>query len=232
MKKYYATECNPESYDYRCYYDEYMAEEDNIWAGGNSRNFGETNEDLRRDVVKALENAFYDIYEADDVTEEDRIDTIKYYFKKKNKQSLSELEIDELTNLVRMFNSCSYRDENDIICQVLTILHDEVFEYGVINGCCQGDWLEIIYPESKRDLIPWIEAVWFATGTEFRVTEEPVEDEDHIGDTYEYCTYTNLWRDSDIKEWLCKEIGCKPEELVVRKISGEHHYTTYDYEEI
>lgn len=231
MKKYYATECNPESYDYRCYYDEYMAEEDNIWAGGNSRNFGETNEDLRKDVVRALENSYYDLFEVDDVTDEDRVDTVRYYFKKTNKEALTDYEIDLLTNLSRMFSTCSGSDENDIICQVLTVLHGEAFEHGVIKGCCQGDWLEIIYPESKRDLLPWIESVWFATGTEFRITEEPVE-ENEVDDAIQFCAYTNLWRDADIKEWLCKEIGCNPEELVVRKISGEHHYVKYDYEEI
>ena len=94
-----------------------------------------------------------------------------------------------------------------------------------------NEWLEIIYPESKKDLIPWIEAVWFATGTEFRITEEPVE-EDEVDDAIQFWAYTDLWRDKDIKDWLCKEIGCSPEELVVRKISGQHHYVKYDYEEI
>ena len=62
MKKYYATECDPETYDYRCYYDEDMAVYDNIWAGGNSRNFRETNEDLRKDVVRALEDSCRSLY--------------------------------------------------------------------------------------------------------------------------------------------------------------------------
>ena len=231
MKKYYATECDPENYDYRCYYDEDMAEYDNIWAGGNSRNFGETNEDLRKDVVRALEDSYYDLFEVDDATEEDKINTVRYYFKKVNKEELTDSEIDLLTNLSKMFYECIKSDENDIICQVLTVLHGEVFEHGVIHGCCQGDWLEIIYPESKKDLIPWIEAVWFATGTEFSITEVPVE-EDEVDDAIKFHAYTDLWRDADIKAWLCKEIGCSQDELVVRKISGTHHYVKYDYEEI
>ena len=231
MKKYYAIQCDPETYDYRCYYDEDMAEYDNIWAGGNSRNFRETNEDLRKDVVRALEDSYYDLFEVDDATEEDKINTIKYYFKKVNKEALTDYEIDLLTNLSKMFYECARSDENDIICQVLTVLHGEAFEHGVIKGSCQGDWLEVIYPESKKDLIPWIEAVWFATGTEFRITEEPVE-EDELDDAIQFCAYTDLWRDADIKAWLCKEIGCSPEELVVRKISGQHTYVKYDYEEI
>lgn len=231
MKKYYATECNPESYYYRCYYDEDMAVEDNIWAGGNSRNFGETNEDLRRDVVRALEDSYYDLFERDNVTKEDRINIVRYYFKKVNKEALTDYEIDLLTNLSKMFYECARSDENDIICQVLTVLHGEVFEHDVIHGCCQGDWLEIIYPESKKDLIPWIESVLFATGTEFRITEEPVE-EDEVDEAIHFCAYTNLWRDADIKAWLCKELGCSQDELVVRKISGQHHYVKYDYEEI
>lgn len=230
MKKYYAIECAPENFNYEMYYDDLMATEDNIWIGGN-RDFSTTNADLREDTVKALEDAYYDIYEADDVTEEERIDAIKYYFKKENKQPLTELEIDELTNLVRMFNTCSRRDENDIICQTLTILYGKIFESSMIRGSCQGDWLEIIYPEDKRSLVPYIEAVYFATGTEFRITEEPVE-ESELDEADCFYDYTELWKDADIRDHLCETIGCKPEELVIRKICGEHHYVKYDYKEI
>ena len=112
MKKYYATQCSPESYNYRCYYDEDMAVYDNIWAGGNSRNFRETNEDLRKDVVRALEDSYYDLFEVDDTTEEDRVDTVRYYFKKVNKEALTDYEIDLLTNLSKMFYECARQDEN------------------------------------------------------------------------------------------------------------------------
>lgn len=249
MKKYVATQCDPEWFDYKMYYDEGMAEEDNIWAGGN-RDFCETNASLRKDVVRDLEDCAYDLEATrDDYTDEnneitDRAeyeaevnDTIRCYFRKNNKEALTDEEIATLARLCEEFKTCSSRDENAIICEVLTIEFGEQFEEGEIHGCCQGDWMEIIYPASRKAMIPFIEAVWFATGTEFAITADKIEvgenneiDEEKIEETGTYFDYTGLWRDEDIKNWLAENLHCSPEEIVLRKIKDTCVTRHFNYE--
>lgn len=230
MAKIYAMQCDPEWFRYEDYYDEDMAAEDGIWAGGN-RQFGDTNEDLRKDIVRKLDDAYYDAYEVDDPDNTPE-EVIRYYFTKNSKEALTDLEVAELSNLVRTFHSCSSRDENDIICQVLTITNGKTYECGTIHGCCQGDWMEIIYPEERKAMINWIEAVWFATGTEFRITCDSYDEEPDLSEVDVYHDYTELWKPEDIKAWIAENNHVSPEDVVIKVISGTHHITTYDYKEI
>lgn len=244
MKKYYATEADLEWFDYEIYYAESQAEEDHIWIGGN-RNFTEINEDFRKTIVKNLENCAYDLDAlksefTDETTgtitdtklfEAEQRNLIKYYFAKENKTDFLDEEIINLIKLIQDYVSIRSELENDVICQVLELLYGEPFLNGTITGSSQGDWLRIIYPESSAARIPFIEAVMFATGTEFRITTEPVELTE-LEDADCFHDYTELWKDEDIREWLCATLNCKSEELVIRRISGQRTLITYDYKEV
>ena len=244
MKKYYATEAAPEWFDYEIYYDESRAEEDHIWIGGN-RNFIEINEDFRKTIVKNLEDCAYDIGIAiDEATDADlggvidqaalevkENEVVKYYFTKNDKTPLSETELHDLVILAREFVDGTYSDENSTICKVLELLYGEPFLNSTITGSSQGDWLRIIYPESRAAIIPFIEAVMFATGTEFIITTEPIELAE-LEDADCFHDYTELWKDEDVRAWLCATLSCKSEELVIRKISDQHTHITYEYKEV
>lgn len=244
MKKYYATEAAPEWFDYETYYDESRAEEDHIWIGGN-RNFTEINEDFRKTIVKNLEDCAYDIEAAiDEATDADlggvidqaalevkEEEVVKYYFTKNDKTPLSEMELHDLVLLSQDYVSIRSELENDVICQVLEIIYGEPFLNSTITGSSQGDWLRIIYPESRAAIIPFIEAVMFATGTEFIITMEPTELAE-LEDAECFYDYTELWKDEDIRDWLCATLSCKSEELVIRRISDQHTHITYDYKEV
>ena len=229
MKKYYAIEEPSEEFEPSRYYDELQAMEDHIWWGRNDR-LCEANVDLRENIVNSLEDAYSDMYD-DDMSREDYDAAFAHHFAKKDKTPLTTQEHDKLVGLVRDFESCFSRDENRIICQVLEILRGEPFSYGAIRGASQGDWLEIIYPTSRANSIPYIQAVLFGTGTEFRITTEAVE-ADEVEEADCYCDYTELWKSEDIRAWLCNSLQCKPEELVIKKIAAQHTYVKYDYEEI
>jgi len=224
MKKIFAKQLDCECFDYRAYYDEDMAVEDQVYIGGN-RNFCGFNEDLRASVVKAFEECRYDLETVDsdvddgEMTDEEgnaqRLDLCKNYFEglKGKEVKFSDEQYFKLGSLSREFWTCRSSDENDLVCEALSILHNKEFVNGTIRGCCQGDWNKYICPKERQDFVTgYVKAVYFATGTEFQITCEPIEvdsdDVDEIESKFEeaevYCDYTDLWKDDDIKEWIAK----------------------------
>ena len=103
---------------------------------------------------------------------------------------------------------------------------------GTIHGCCQGDWARYICPKSMEDSVPYIEAVLFGTGTEYMITAEPIESPDDFDDADVFSTYTERWRDDDIKAFLAEEVRCDVSELVVQNIAERHTHVTFTYKEI
>lgn len=228
--KIYATEVDSENFDYSCYYDEDMAEEDGIWAGGN-RDFAEINPDLRKDVSRALESAYHNLYDIEDFHDVDINieETLNYWFKKSSGDPLTEAEQKTLLKLVGDFFYCTSADENGIICKVLTIITGKVYKEGVIRGYSQGDWLKIIYPEEIQERLSWIEAVLFATGSEFAITTEAIEEKD-LDDAEVYYDYTNLYKPEEIKAWIAENNHVGVDDVEIRLISNRRTQYIYEYD--
>lgn len=247
-KGYYAKQLDPETFNYEDYYDEDCAVSDNFWAGGN-RDFCDINKELRSDIVRSLEDCQYDIgVVRDDYADEDNVITdqaayedelervVRSYFSKADGSELTVEEVNDLALYCEHFSTCRSVDENDYICCVLEIIYGKKFINGTLHGCCQGDWLEYICPEDMQDRLDYIEAVLFATGNEYQITEQAVNNWKEAEEAFEngesFGTYIHAWSDEEIREALAKDAGCDADQIHVKKISGKHHYVKYDYEEI
>lgn len=247
-KCYYAEQLSPESFNYEYYYDEDCAVSDAFWAGGN-RDFCDMNASLRDDVVKSLEDCQYDLgVVRDNYTNEDNTITdqaayeaeldkvVRGYFRKVDGSELTAEEVNDLARCCEQFATCRSIDENDYICEALSIIHGKEFVNGTIKGCSQGDWQDYICPKDMLDRVGYIEAVLFATGTEYRITDHEVNSWKEAEKAFEngesFTAYIREWGDEHIKAALAKEAGCDADQIHVKRISGEHHYVEYDYEEI
>lgn len=227
MNKYYAKPTSMEYFDYTVYYDEDMAKDDNFWAGGN-RDFGDINGSLRDDIKNHLENLDSDVETETDSEKTDKenvegiFNLVHYYFPKSPGRELQYIK------LANEFTYCESREENNIICKVLQMEYDEEFINGTITGNSQGDWMEYICPKKIANRVPYIEAVLFATGTEFAITEDKLDldgkTEDEINQAFDdadkFYDFTELWKEEDIKKWLADMIHCKPEEVEI--LEGEY----------
>jgi len=229
-KYYYARQLDTEYFDHRCYYSEEDAAYDNFYAGGN-RDFAEFNGDLRTDITKKLENCMYDLDAIDSDNMDEMLETLKYYF-----GDLSKDELFKLADLTKDFNDCSSSLEVSIIAQVLSIMKHEEFTSGLIRGNCQGDWAYYICPKAMENRIPWIEAVLFASGTEFVISEEKCTREEFENDfendkVFTYCAYTHHYNSQDIKEQFAEVLNCSPDEIKLLTIANTYTTVHYDYAE-
>lgn len=230
MEKYYARERKSDYFDYEIYFDEYEAERNKIWIGGN-RDFITINADLYNDIEYALNH----IYEEVDEDKDNNRKVVEYYLTPvKRMEAFTDAEIATIIECSTEFGA---RDNNDekTVARVLSIVYGKEFTTGTFRGCCQRDWIDYICPQEIADnkkYMEFIEAVFFATGTEFEVTDEKIASADEF-DSVENCTYyTAEWKDEDIKEDLARQIGCSVDEIAILKIKEEHHYVKYEYEEI
>lgn len=213
-KRVYAKQLDGECFRFEEHYDEEMASEE-LFAAYNSADRYGINESLILDTFKALENCDYDIGALNhDLSEEDRLaeirETVKYYFKPAGKAVYDDCKMDRLAALAEEFVSrASTERDYEIAKEALSIQYGEPFKYGWIKGSSQGDWMRYICPESiSKERVHWIEAVLFATGTEFMVcTDENQEEEPDWDECGMFVMYTDKWRDEDVKEDIKNILG-------------------------
>jgi len=241
MKKIYAREVDPEFFDYRAYLDEDMLEtgSGNLIAAYGNREFCGMNADLIKDIEAELQDCKYDIdvaREDDNLTLDEQLEevkkTVRYYFG--SKRALTDDETIRLIRLCDLFATSTARSEEfDIICEALSIKFGIKYDYTDIRGYCQGDYQYVFYPEdTSKDFIKFLEAVYFATGTEFAITEKMFEATPDFDEEVIYHDYTYLYRDEDIKNWIAKNAGVTPEEVCLVKIKSSYNVKHYEYEEV
>lgn len=196
--------------------------------------------DLRQHIVNAIDSISDDVDDEVRCLEDgkalaqvdiDRI--INYYLQKESREKFTVEETQQILALVGTFYDRD-ADEDAVICKLLELEYGEEFESGIIRGSCQGDYLYYLAPASTtKEMMKWIEAVLFATGTEFMISCQPYATKEDFEDANDfYCDYTYLWRDEDIKKWVAGNIGCSVDEVKLLRISDSHTITTYDYEEV
>lgn len=219
MGKFYAKQCDPELFNYEAYYNEEDAVNDKLWCGGN-RDFKEINSELISNAKQALDNYDYEIDKYDDVYE-----FIIDYLGEDWRDADKRIKGDKFEEICKNVEASL----NKKICSILELVYDEPFICGTIKGNDQSDWLYYICPESLRDRIRYIEAVLFATGTEFEVTEDQFDEKPDFRQVNTLTWYTYK---ADVKSELAEVMECDVEDLVVLTICGAHTVVYYEYEEI
>lgn len=99
--------------------------------------------------------------------------------------------------------------------RIFSILTGRKYDCRRINGCCQGDWNYIFFPEDEwtdQD-IDRFEIEYFNLGDEWKVVDE---DDPEFPVFY----YTHEWNHQVRKYELAQMIGCRPEELTMFEFVG------------
>jgi len=212
--KYWARQLDPEFFNYEVYYSEQDAENDLAWFGGN-RDYRDINEDLRKDIAKALEDIYYDIDNRDngDPDAESDYEIVNYYFHMPNRNEVPKIYIPKIVALAEEYSTCRSQDENEVLAEALSLKYGKRFVTGTIRGNSQSDWMDYICPAGLN--VDYIEAVFFATGTEFAITEDRYETEPDWSEANTFTAYTDEWSDTGLVTFVADELGCFPEDVVV-----------------
>ena len=236
MKKIYAAEIDSEHFDSEAYYPELAAVDDDVSILGNPRLFG-VNVAMVADVQNALNDCVSDFQDSD-VGEEDRNTTIHYEFGYLMGGEPTDDQLKRLYDSVDRYAKIGVMSEDEEICDLLEIIHGEPFVRRTIRGCCQGDWNGCYLPASKLDLLPYVEAVYFGTGTELAIA--PLENAEGksaeeiarevVGSPDCHYIYTESSDPAEIKKRVAESEGADPEDVALIKIGGAHTVKVYDYE--
>ena len=129
----------------------------------------------------------------------------------------------ELAKLAAQFEWISSSAENSILCRVLELITGREWTAGIMRGCCQGDWQEIIYPaEYGRAWLEEFEAEYFNTGDEWRINEGDPDS----GDNYYF--YSHGWNDELIRQEIADAAGVDPGDVVLFKFTGWSRTASYE----
>ena len=168
-----------DSFEPREYYGEDYAVQDHIsvYKGAFSLN-SDMYDNLQDEISKALYEMKCDLSqmfeEGDDDLETNFIiiqGDAECYIKllKEVSSENKQFVIRQLLNLV------DNRDDDKVDALILKILefaYGEEFSICVLRGSAQRDWAECVYPTSDKELVDYITALYFRTGTMLQIGDE------------------------------------------------------------
>mgnify|MGYP003293128436 CR=1 FL=1 len=110
------------------------------------------------------------------------------------------------------------------LCEVLTILTGNNWDYNCIRGCSQSDWNNIYYNADvlSDDDIEKIGIDYFAMGNGWMISEC----EDFRNDDNAFYMYTYGWNDEGIKAEILNAVGYDAE-ILLSKIDGYKQVPSY-----
>lgn len=115
-----------------------------------------------------------------------------------------------------------WKNENKLVCRLLSLQYGEKWDIAGIHGYCQGEWNYIFYPaclESEDfNFIRYFEDVYFNKGSEW------IEQKDECPCLYYVPAY------EDARQFLAAELGEKPEDITLLAFDG--YIQTPKYREI
>lgn len=214
--KIYAKQVPPEYQESPLFYgDKFWPE--NVFVFGN-RNFNQ-HADTLNDLKTALENIveiFDDMQQGQGWTD-DLAYAINCELPEEYRREYSRPERLKMVELANEYCFAKSYEENDILCKVLELITGETWDNGVIRGCCQGDWQEIIFPaEYGREWLEEFETEYFNTGTEWIV---------HDGDNIS--VYAHEWNNEGIRKELAAAGGVEPADVVLLEFTGWNRIAAY-----
>lgn len=133
-----------------------------------------------------------------------------------DKARYSTRDIHALKELVNAYTEAGSREENNILCKVLSVVTGRKWDWRIIRGYCQSDWNEIFYPvdDWSREALAAFETMYFNTGSEWIIHDEentPEGPEEVNG----YSCYIVADTEEGIKKELAAVAGCAPSDIVM-----------------
>lgn len=227
MKYIYALQMDAENFNWEDYMDEDTLVSSNIWIGGN-RDYTELNSRMGTCLLKACGNVRDDVeYGAD----RDMAITNFLSDYMPDDKTFTDAENEQILKLVEDLAGYDHVGYSNIdtVCALLQLLTGIEFKNGTIHGCCQGDWANYIAPKDTN--MSYYEAIYFGTGTEWRIAMEETESEPDWDEIECYHDYTDSYKDADVKEWIAKNVGnISAEQVKLIKISKSYLVRKYEYE--
>lgn len=144
------------------------------------------------------------------------------------KAKYSTKDIGKLKKLVLQYAECSSREEDSILCAVLSVVTGQEWSCKIIRGCCQSDWNYIYYPVANwsREDLSTFETEYFNTGTEWIVHDGdslPESPEDING----YSIYCHSWNKDSIAKEIADSAGGRPEDVKLWAFDGYRQSPKY-----
>lgn len=231
METIYAKTLNPESFDYRVY--DIREDEGNEVIIDGGRDFENIDQHDYLKMVKKLISG-YSSWDFDYYYKGSIMDFLKDYLpKKENGKKLSPKEAHNIKTSIE----CWYKDlleEEDVICECLSIITGKIYKHTGLRGCCQGDYVEAYYPvkDGITKYLDYVEAWFFGTGTEILIYDGDLtpENADDVEDGY--TIYTANWRVEDLKEEIRKYVGASDDVKVKLWLYKDTRTIKYDEYEL
>jgi len=201
--------------------------------------------DINFDLIKLLNNSVisYSDYDLSVYYKNNLanliIDAIKPYKKISLKQAL------DIQKIVNQYNNERKYDRYDTISMILGVIYLSVFNYAIMRGCVQSDWIYCFYNTQTitNEKLSYIESVIFNTGLEIIVSSTPIEidtksDIDDIKDMV-LCEcnfdniYTQIWDIDDRKKYIASLLNCNIDDVIYYAIDDSKviTYTKYFYKQ-
>ena len=134
------------------------------------------------------------------------------------KEKYSTKDIGALKRLVLQYAQCSSREEDSILCSVLSIVTGHKWDCRKICGCTQSEWNYIYYPvdEWSKAALEAFEAVYFNTGSEWIIDEGDFNpDKDNPEEISGYSVYCVSWNDDGIKQEIANSAGVNIDDVIL-----------------
>ena len=157
-------------------------------------------------------------------------------FWKSNGKKYSAKEIHTFKLLYQRIEEARNYDFDEYACEILELMTGNKYEKTAIRGCSQGDYAEVIYPETiDKETIDYIEACYFGTGTEYCIYEEETEelltvDELENNGCDNYFDYTALWSAELYKQKLSERYNLPLENIIIYEITNTKSRTITENE--
>ena len=140
------------------------------------------------------------------------------------KGKYSTMDIHNLKMLIAEYQRANSRDENTIICKVLSIVTGKEYDWTALHGSCQGDYIECFFPVDEYDKtsLKSLERRYFNEGSEWIVDDagEFDPDSDDPGDISGYSIYCTEWDDEAIRREIAESAGVNPDDVIMYKHDG------------
>ena len=139
------------------------------------------------------------------------------------KDKYSTWDIHKIKKLVFDYARANQSEEDEILCEVLSIVTGKNWGYGMITGFSQSDWNYVYYATdefSAKD-IKAFEVMYFNTGTEWIIDDQDFNPEtDEPEDIDGYGFYATDWHEEGIRKEIAAHVGVAPEDVVMYALDG------------
>lgn len=138
-------------------------------------------------------------------------------------------QLEKLCSLVENYD-CNLTTSHDlqILCDVLTIVSGETYDWTTIRGLSQSEWNYCVFPANENP--NRFESEYFNLGTEWMISEAEEGEELNPDEVNDWSMYCYNWNDEEMRQEIADAAGCKPEQVVMYRWAG--YIKTSRYEKV